>query len=264
MVRIGTALRDKDMPNPGVDRPFEAIRPTLASIAKPRPSGSGELVFPELTPISHQGDTGTCVANAWCDALEILDGFDGKDRVEQLSRMFLYWAARYLTGTTHRDDGTYLRAAAHQLQHIGVVEEQYYPFKRENLFQSPPLKLFTMASNNRIKGHYRLTTRGEQLAQDIETAIRASHPVVFGTAVHRGLGEHRGGEVLNHPVVWSGWHAMVVVGVRRAPDGSREFLWRNSWGKDWGVRGYAWASEEYMTWTETQDLWVGTKMEPLI
>jgi len=59
--------------------------------------------------------------------LEILDGLEGRDRVEQLSCLFLYWIARYYTGNTDRDEGAFVRAAAHQLRKIDVVEEKWLP-----------------------------------------------------------------------------------------------------------------------------------------
>ncbi len=40
-----------------------------------------------------------------------------------------------------------------------------------------------------------------------------------------------------------GGHAVVLAGYRTAPDGSRQFLIHNSWGSDWGDRGYAWVSD---------------------
>jgi len=224
-----------------------------------------EHIIPELTPISNQLDIGSCVANAWCDAMEILDGLDGKDFVEQLSRLWLYWLSRYLHGGTDTDDGTYIRAAAHQLTKVGIIVESDFPYEHANVFpKQVPLYLYTMASNNRLNGFYRLTSTGPQLGDEIELAVRTNHPVVFGTIVSHPFTRYRGGgEVWSIPSDSIGRHAMLIVGIRYV-NGQRQFLIRNSWGKEWGDHGHAWVTEEYITSPETQDLWVGTFCSPLV
>lgn len=245
------------------DRPFERIRTTLKQKASTWEMWS-EHIIPEFTPISDQLDIGSCVANAWIDTMEILDGLDGTDVVEQLSRLWLYWLSRYLHGGTGADDGTYVRAAAHQLTKVGVVLEADFPYTHENVFpKQVPTDLYTMASNNRLNGFYRLGSEGKQLADEIELAVRTNHPVVFSTIVSSDFTRYRGGgAVWQLPSTSVGRHAMIIVGVRYV-NGQRQFLLRNSWGKDWGDSGHVWVAEEYITSSETQDLWVGTKMPPL-
>src|SRR6185436_12838274 len=100
-----------------LDRPFAAIATPLRQVA-----GSWDLasehVIPEYTPISDQGVAGSCVANSWCDMYEVLIGLETPNSVPQLSRRFAYWIARYLTGDTGKDDGTYLRSMAQQFKNI--------------------------------------------------------------------------------------------------------------------------------------------------
>lgn len=245
------------------DRKFNQIRGAFK-----QKTGSWELwskhVIPEFTPISNQLDIGSCVANAWCDMLEILDGLEGTDAVEQLSRLFLYWLARYLHGDTDKDDGTFLRAAAHQLRKIGVVLERDFQYNHTNVYpKQVELDLYTMASNNRINGFYRLESYGQQLGDEIELAVRTNHPVVFGTPVNEEFKRYRGGgQMFDRPANDVGRHAMIIVGVRYM-NGERQFLLRNSWGKDWGDDGHVWVTENYIVWDETKDMWVGTRMLPL-
>lgn len=246
-----------------LDRDFSRIEKTLRQKA-----GSwdtlDEYIIPESTPISNQGQHGSCVANAWCDMLEILDGLEGSDEVEQLSRAFLYWTSRYLHDATGKDGGTYLRAAAHQLRKIGIVEEQFYPYESSNIMRSPELDLYMMASNNRLNSFYRLSGDSEVRRQELELAIRANHPVVFGTPVGTAFMDYRGEDtVITKPPSWTGRHAMIVVGIRYR-DGGWQYKWRNSWGIGWGDNGHCWVDQDYMLWDETEDLWVGTRMPPLV
>lgn len=197
--------------------------------------------------------------------LEILDGLEGRDRVEQLSRLFLYWIARYYTGNTDRDEGAFVRAAAHQLQKIGIVDEKWLPYKdtRSAVFKSPELDLYTMAGSNRLKGFYRIISpSSSKRLKEIELAIRADHPVVFGAPVSQALTEARGMDVFTPPSKHdtTAWYAMIIVGVVY-DHGVRRWLLRNSWGKRWGENGHIEVTDDYVQ--QFRGVWVGTRMDEL-
>jgi C1A family cysteine protease len=244
-------------------RVFGSVIDKLKRTAKATPS---EYCIPEYTPISNQGDAGTCVANAMCDGLEILLGLEhGPEAVVQLSRRHLYWTARATHKSTNVDSGTHLRAAAWQLQEIGVCKEEYFPYSDslKKLTAAPPVSCYTMASENRVTGHFRITTKGQNRLDDIEQSVRADHPVAFGTAVAQPLMDATGKVVLK-PTKNNilGRHAMLVVGVRTAGS-RRQFRWRNSWGNYWADFGHIWVDEDFMTWNQTDDLWVLTRMQEI-
>lgn len=247
-----------------IDYPLSRFHKQLIRNAKAY-DPMGEHRIPERTPLSDQLNIGSCVANAWCDALEILDGLDGDDEVEQLSRLLLYYWARYLHMATDRDEGTYLRAGAHQLRKIGVVPEKHFPYVNGNVYpKEVPLDLLTMASNNRLTNFYRVTSEGSERLEEIDLAIRANHPVVFGAPVSQAFQRYRGDNtVFTRPDDWVGRHAMIIVGVRKRA-GRYEFLLRNSWGSGWGDSGHVWVDQDYVDWDEFEDIWVGTKCEPLL
>lgn len=281
ITRAGTCLHDRDMKKydhkakkhvvvPWADKDYSFSRLRSALNQK---AGSwkarADYIIPEHTPISDQGAIGSCVANAWCDMMEILDGLEGSDKVEQLSRLFLYWTARYYTGDTDKDAGTFLRSAGHQLNKIGIIEERHYPYEdvSRRVFKSPELDLYTMASNNRLTGFYRPDgSNPSVLLRDLELSIRANHPFVFGTPVTDTFQRYRGNRTIWGPprdgvdtVV--GGHAMICTGV--GFDGNqRWWLWRNSWGKGWGDGGHCKVNDNYIL--ACRDIWVGTKMHNLV
>ena len=280
ITRVGACLADKDMPifhqstktlETGInweerDHNFGRIEQVFRQVASTWNLQSDHII-PDRTPISNQWRIGSCVANAWCDMMEVLNGLESgsKSPPPQLSRLFLYWISRYLTGATAVDNGTFLRSAAHQLRKIGIFEEEYFPYENKNVF---PMKvetdLYTMASNNRLDGFYRLSSNGEQRRVELELALRSNHPAVFGTPVGETFQRYRGGgEVIHRPTDIKGNHAMMVLGLRFR-GGRWQYLWRNSWGEGWGDGGKCWVDEDYMLWTKTQDIWVGTKMPALI
>lgn len=224
-------------------------------------------VIPEFTPISNQGGAGTCVANAWCDAVEMLVGLKyGPDRVEQLSRRFAYWISRYLHSATDVDDGTYLRAMGHQFLKLGVVLEKAMPYsdRLSDLVgpgASPKNEHYTMASNNRITGFYRLTRDADQMLQEAEIAVRSNHPIVFSVPVSTDFQRARGNHTFGPPSDVIGHHCMLVVGVRYVSE-ARQWLVRNSWSKFWGDEGHCWITDDYLALSE--DTWVGSLNKPLI
>lgn len=280
ITRVGACLQDNNMKK--YDRKLEKrvsvdwqekdysmsrINSALKQKAGPKKSNT-DFIIRELTPISSQGSIGSCAANAWCDMMEILDGLDGNDKVEQLSRLFLYWTSRYYTGDSNKDDGTYLRSAGHQLKHIGIVEEKYYPYEdiQNRVFKSPELDLYTMASNNRLTGFYRPeSVSSNSLLEELELAIRASHPFVFGTPITDKLQDYRGDGTVFGPPKSSdnilGNHAMICTGIGY-DGGKRWWLWRNSWGNGWGDSGHVKVNDDYIL--ACRDFWVGTKMREFI
>ncbi|HSN97967.1 MAG TPA: C1 family peptidase, partial [Candidatus Nanopelagicales bacterium] len=256
---VGGWLKD---PADSRDRSLELILPVLQQRAGWDGGAAGRHVIPEYTPVSSQGLLSSCVANSWCDALEILRGLERPDDVKQLSRLFLYWNARVLHDATGRDAGTFLRAGAQQLKKLGICEEQYWPYDADRVLSPPPASCYTMASENRLTGFYRIHAAGEARLRAVELALRANHPVLFGTVLGKPFSGYRGGgHTFFAPArhEWTGRHAMVLTGVERS-GGRRRFLVRNSWGETWGDAGHAWLDESYIGWEETQDLWVGTRM----
>ena len=245
------------------DRPFGQIQSAMVGTW----NLETEHLIQEFTPISNQGNAGTCVANAWCDAVEMLVGLKyGEQKVVQLSRRFGYWISRYLHSATDEERGTFLRAMGHQFRKVGVILEKVMPYSDDrNLLvgkkASPKLEHYTMASNNRIKGFYRLGAGGAQMLKEAEVAIRSDHPVVFGVPVGLTFTRTRTLQVFGPPDDTVGNHCMIVSGVRYV-DGSRQWFIRNSWGSHWGEDGHCWITDAYLELSD--DTWVGTLLEPLI
>lgn len=246
------------------DKPLSLIKQGLIQRAGASSPGT-EHIIRELTPISNQGPVNDCVANAWCDMMEILEGID-TGKVEQLSRLFLYWTSRYYTGDTDKDDGTYLRSAATQLNKIGIIDEKWIPYtgSTDVVYKSPELDLYTMASNNRLAGFYKPESLNpDGLLSELELAVRADHPFVFGVDVNGAFEAYGGGgAVFTRPDSdIKGSHAMICVGV--GYDGSKRWwLWRNSWGSGWGDGGHVKVDDDYLL--SIGDIWIGTKMSELV
>lgn len=232
-------------------------------------NATNQHIIPEHTPISNQYNIGSCAANAGCDMWEILYGLEDPKNVFQLSRLFLYWNARLYTKDTDKDDGTYIHNVMDSLTKTGVCRESTWPYITSKVFTQPSIMAYKEGDDNSFNTFYQIVRWDDDRLDDIEAAVRANHPVIFGTQVGNELLNYVSGpdKVFELPKTSIGGHAMLITGVRINAMGKREFLIRNSWGESWGLAsypGHAWFSADYIKASETSDIFVGTRMAALL
>lgn len=227
--------------------PFEG-----AGVFKANTVGA-DLDLRRFTTPSNQYSLNACAGNATADAVEILEAVHGKTAT-QLSRLYVYSMARILHQDLHRDEGTYIATCFEVLSRFGICAETYWPYDESKVFVAPSLRAERDARAHKIHSYYRITALGKDRIPQIKQALANQCPVVFGTLVARDLGNHRGDAVLSIPQgEIGGGHAMIIVGYDA---GRGAFIIKNSWGQNWGMDGFAYFSEDYLTWNETWDLWV--------
>lgn len=214
-------------------------------------------------PIYDQGAIGSCVLNSVCGAMNIvLDTQENK--TDMLSRLFLYWHCRKYMGTKDQDSGTYLWLGADRAKFVGVCNEKTWGYSQANLFQAPTPDCYPEASDNKATAWFKIDGTYKERCDQVEEAVRANHPVIFGTPVDQGIMDYRAGQVLGIPQgPILGGHAMVVTGVHFI-NGRRVFRIRNSWGQYYGDGGHLLMDEEWMGWPSLTDLWLLTRMDPLL
>lgn len=235
------------------DLKFAAVAPKLA--AGGTTTGDVDL-SPYSTP-SNQYDLSSCVGNATADSVEILNAIAGYEPV-QLSRLFVYAMARIRAGDPklEHDEGTYIRTAFDTLSRFGVCDEYLWPYRTDTVHTSPSIKAQRQAVGHRIHSYYRIDSNGDDRLDDIVKALRAKHPVVFGTLVTDEFGRTRDRTPLRRPSANAnvqGGHAMIIVGYVGG-----HFLVKNSWGSNWGSLGFCVMTPEYLSWSNTWDIWVPT------
>jgi len=262
-VRVGGWLPERERdPHDLKEEPLSAV---IGQLVEKPTAWQDEFILPEYTPISNQLSLGSCVANAWADALEIMLGIDLGEDAPQLSRLFLYWTARCKSQLQHEDRGCFIRDAARQLLELGIPRESTWAYVEDNVFTSPPLEAFNEASEHQIRGLFRIDGTGQTRIDEVEACLRFMQPVVFGTAVGQDFADYNGSQlVFDPPISPVGRHAMIIVGMRTRLNGAREFRVRNSWGEEWGDKGHAWISEAYLCSNQTSDLWMGTTTKDLL
>lgn len=209
-----------------------------------------------LSPVENQGQLGSCVANATTGALEYLqlDKINQQkectdvcfiDKYQDISRLYIYFNARYLDGHAHEDSGTYIKTAMKAIKKWGICRESLWPYRESRVFQAPDQRAYVEGANHLIFNYYKLDhTKLNELKQCL--ALR--QPFIFGMSLYSSFMSQ---EVSFHGMIpmplandrFQGGHAMCCVGY---DDSKQAFIVRNSWGNTWGDDGYCYIPYNYL------------------
>jgi C1A family cysteine protease len=175
-----------------------------------------------------------------------------------LFRSFIYWNARNLSNppTYNQDKGSPIRLAFDSIARYGVPTEAIYPYNFNKVNDRPTIIAYREALKNRISKFYRIDGNGDLRIQQIKQALSSGCPVVFGTDIAESFKHIRDDRIIMNPGSgYVGGHAMCIVGWSEE---RQAFEVRNSWGEDWGVKGYCWMHKDYFSADITSDIWVPT------
>jgi C1A family cysteine protease len=226
---------------------------SLGGAVKTAATTAGDIDLRPYCTESNQYEARACAGNASADSVEILNAVEGRPRVE-LSRMFIYAMARTEHGDLNKDEGTYIRTCFKVLSKYGICPESSWPYDLNKLFVSPSIMAQRNALGHKVHSYYRINGSGQERLNQVIAALRAKKPVVFGTQITDAFTKFSGSTPVGRPTGPTiGGHAMIIVGYVGG-----NFIVKNSWGKGWGAGGFCFMKPEYISWSETQDLWVPT------
>lgn len=230
-----------------------ALRPAL-------PVDVGDIDLSAHATYSHQLNMSACAGNATGDSIEVLNSVAGYPKI-QISRLFIYTMARWAVdengdgqGDIDRDEGSYIRLCFDTLSRFGVCDENIWPYEPSKVHTVPSIKAMRQAVGHRIHSYYRIKQEGEDRLEEVVSALRAKHPVVFGTNIAQSFITLRGEGPVSPPTgATAGGHAMMIIGYMNGL-----FLVKNSWGSGWGANGFCFMRPEYISWSQSWDFWVPT------
>jgi C1A family cysteine protease len=208
-------------------------------------------------PVFDQGQLGSCTANATCAAAEFL-GFRVKKAIP-LSRLFLYYATRAAEGTITEDAGAELRDVIKVGHQRGICAETVWPYDENRFADAPPPAAYAEAMTRLFTAYYSIDDNTR--AKGVKTALADGLPVIFGFSVYDAFESDAVAVTGKVPIPLPsdrpvGGHAVLAVGY---DDGTNDVIVRNSWGPNWGDKGYFRMPYDYIfDPTQANDFWVLT------
>jgi C1A family cysteine protease len=200
---------------------------------------------PGCPPVYDQGQLGSCTGNAIAGAIQFEQKKQGVN-VFVPSRLFIYYNERVMEGTVNSDSGAQIRDGIKSVGNQGVCPETEWPYDINKFADKPGPKCYKDATLCEAVGYQRLDS--SNLTQ-LKGCIADGFPFVYGFTVYDSFESQQVAKtgVLNLPgpkekVV--GGHAVLAVGY---DDTTQRFTVRNSWGKDWGIKGYFTIPYAYLT-----------------
>lgn len=197
------------------------------------------------TPL-HQGSQGSCVGWASAYAAQtILEAQATGKAPNQIA-----FSPAYLYNQIHLEncDGAYMLEAMRAMQQNGGLPFRQFEYDERTCENYPDRTDIGQGQAFRIKGFNRLTLGANNYKPDI-TAIKQNlaqgAPVVIGAMVGGTFMSRMLGQKLWQPTSGDysmrgfGGHAMCVTGYDDDLEGGA-FQIMNSWGTDWGDRGFCW------------------------
>jgi C1A family cysteine protease len=216
------------------DRPDQRDMYYTAIAAPPKKLPSSVDLRPVCSGVENQGQLGSCTANALVGNLEFLEKNAGKPATD-LSRLFIYYNERALEGNVGQDSGAMIRDGVKTLAKQGVCEESGWPYVITKFSVKPPAACYKKGLQHQITSYHRIVT-----LQEMRMCLAEGYPFVFGFTVYESFESAAVAKTgrLNLPKSSEkslGGHAVMAAGY---DDATKRFLIRNSWGTDWGMKGY--------------------------
>ncbi len=230
------------------------------------------------SPVENQKSIGSCTAHA---AVGIVEYFQRRAYNKHLegSRLFVYKVTRNLMRVAG-DTGAWLRNTMGALVLCGVPEEKYWPYTdaMPDFDEEPPSFVYAVADNYEVLRFFchdplGANISGKTVLETVKKYLAAGIPSMFGFWGFPSFTstDVKGGIPYPCPDERAQWgHAIVAVGyddgkkiknTRCNKTTSGALLIRNSWGTDWGDRGYGWLPYDYVADKLAMDFWSLLSME---
>ena len=258
-------------------RDYTEYQKEIKAISKKLGIGAGKMKVTTsvdlrqwCSPVENQLSLGSCTAHAGIGIVEYYEKRAFNKHIEG-SRLFLYKVTRNLMQVTG-DTGAWLREVMGALALCGVPDEKYWPYKIADFDKEPDAFIYSVADNYEALKYFCHDPQGAKIPypavlDSVKKYLAVGIPSMFGfwgfpsfdsSDVKGGIPYPCEGESAE----WG--HAIVAVGY----DDTKKIknlkcnnvttgalLIRNSWGKEWGDKGYGWLPYDYVLNNLALDFW---------
>jgi C1A family cysteine protease len=206
----------------------------------------------KFPPVYDQTTLGSCTGNA-------ISGIIEYDFIKELhpvwvpSRLFIYYNERVIEHSVKSDSGAMIRDGIKTVVKQGVCDEKLWPYNVDKFAKKPTVKCYNAALKD-------IVTKYEALSgvNMYKNALAQGYPFVFGFSVYESFESDAVAKtgIVPMPKLSEkllGGHAVAAAGY---DDNKQWFIVRNSWGPDWGNKGYFYLPYSYFTPALTDDFWV--------
>lgn len=240
------------------------------------------------SPVENQGKLGSCTAHAGVGIVEYYEK-RAFDKHLDASRLFLYKTTRNLMQVTG-DAGGWLRCTMGALVLCGIPQEKYWPYKVDDFDVEPDAFVYSVAHNYEALKYFchdplssattftslrwskkatesKAGSSRQDVLDSVKKYLEAGIPSMFGFWGFPSFdkSDTKGG--IHYPdegesAEWG--HAIVAVGyddtkkiknTNNNKETTGALLIRNSWGKEWGDKGYGWMPYDYILNNLAMDFW---------
>jgi C1A family cysteine protease len=228
------------------------------------------------SPVENQGNLGSCTAHAGAGIVEYYENRAFNKHIE-VSRLFLYKTTRNLMQTTG-DAGGWLRCTMGALALCGVPDEKFWPYKVADFDKEPGAFIYSVADNFEALKYFCHDPIGAKVPypavlDSVKKYLETGIPSMFGFWGFSSFdkSDTKGGIPYPAEGESAEWgHAIVAVGyddtkkiknLNNNKETTGALLIRNSWGKEWGDKGYGWLPYDYVLNNLALDFWSLLGME---
>ena len=209
--------------------------------------------------IYDQGNLNSCTANAIAGMFQFVNKKNGGTDFLP-SRLFIYYNERDYEYSVTRDSGAFLRDGMKSINKEGVCKEPTWPYDTTKYAVKPSTEAYTEALDHQAISYQRLDVDLTLMKQ----CLAEGYPFVFGFSVYESFEseEVQKTGIVPMPIETEslvGGHAVMAIGY---DDAKKIVIVRNSFGTDWGDKGYFYMPYDYIQNSDLcDDFWTLRQVE---
>lgn len=185
-----------------------------------------------------------------------------KKSVIKPSRLFIYYNERQTINNTENDNTVELKNKSVEmfdsinvLYNLGVCPEFMYSYEEKNFNNKPDIECYKDALNNKLIVYNAI----DQNLHQLKAALIEGYPIICGIEIFSNFHTDEVSETGNIKLpteedIPCGGLAVTLMGF---DNGDKVFIVKNSWGTNWGDKGYCYIPYEYILDSKlASDFWI--------